>query len=208
MNGSRVDQARVRSDPGCYEERYRLASAVLSLSPILLALGLGLLWHTHLAWAVLTVLLAIPAVIAVALRPVAFRADHAGIMLGSERLLPHRPPVFVPWADVEKIIFYEACQGGLGDQVPCIGIVRREGAPALPWGNEQAPDCPVPGVAAGATRRITSWRLDRARLAAVTAAAAPGIPVVLHRGVLPAPEEEHSYPERAAVPPPARHGGQ
>jgi hypothetical protein len=38
--------------------------------------------------------------------------------------------------------------------------------------------CPVPGVAAGATRPIKNWRLDRERLAAVTAAVAPDIPVI------------------------------
>jgi hypothetical protein len=32
--------------------------------------------------------------------------------------------------------------------------------------------------AAGATRPITTWRLDRDRLAALTAAVAPGIPIV------------------------------
>jgi len=36
----------------------------------------------------------------------------------------------------------------------------------------------VPGVASGATRQIKNWRLDRERLAAVTAAMAPGIPVL------------------------------
>lgn len=36
----------------------------------------------------------------------------------------------------------------------------------------------MPGVAAGATRRVVGWRLDRERLAAVTAAVAAGIPVV------------------------------
>jgi hypothetical protein len=45
-------------------------------------------------------------------------------------------------------------------------------------GNKPAPGCPVPGVAAGASRRIRGWRLDRDRLAAVTAAVAPGVPVV------------------------------
>jgi hypothetical protein len=38
--------------------------------------------------------------------------------------------------------------------------------------------CPVPGVAAGAARPVTAWRLDRDRLAAVVAAAAPGIPIL------------------------------
>jgi len=49
---------------------------------------------------------------------------------------------------------------------------------ALPQGNEQAPGCPVPDVASGATRTIIGWRLDREHLSAVAAAAAPGIPVI------------------------------
>jgi hypothetical protein len=36
----------------------------------------------------------------------------------------------------------------------------------------------VPGVAAGAVRPVTAWRLDRDRLAALTAAVAPGIPII------------------------------
>jgi hypothetical protein len=173
------------ADPGSYEERYKLTGAALGLVSALVALGLGFLWHTQLIFAALTVLLAIPAVLALARPPVAFRADHAGITLGSGRRLPHRPAVFIPWADVEKIILYPGRKAaGFGDyiwasaEVECVGVLRREGAPALPHGNEQAPGCPVPGVAAGATRRIKNWRLDRERLAAVTAAAAPGIPVI------------------------------
>ena len=67
--------------------------------------------------------------------------------------------MFIHWADVEKIILYPGRKAArFGDyiwasgEVECIGVPRREGAPALPHGNEQAPGCPVPGVAAGATR--------------------------------------------------------
>jgi hypothetical protein len=172
-------------DPGRYEERYRLTGAALGLVSALLALGLGLLWHTQLIFAALTVLAVIPAVLAVALRPVAFRADHAGITLGSDRLLPRRSAVFIPWADVERIVLYPGRKAaGFGDylwasgEVEYIGVQRRDGAPALARGNKQAPWCPVPGVAAGATRPIKNWRLDRERLAAVTAAVAPDIPVI------------------------------
>jgi hypothetical protein len=172
-------------DPGRYEERYRLTGAALGLASALLALGLGLLWHTQLIFAALTVLAVIPAVLAVALRPVAFRADHAGITLGSDRLLPRRSAVFIPWADVERIVLYPGRKAaGFGDylwasgEVEYIGVQRRDGAPALARGNKQAPWCPVPGVAAGATRPIKNWRLDRERLAAVTAAVAPDIPVI------------------------------
>ena len=172
-------------DPGRYEERYRLTGAAWGLVSALLALGLGLLWHTQLIFAALTVLAVIPAALAVALRPVAFRADHAGITLGSERLLPRRPAVFIPWADVERIVLYPGRKAaGFGDylwasgEVEHIGVQRRDGAPPLPRGDEQAPGCQVPGVAAGAARPIKNWRLDRERLAAVTAAVAPGIPVI------------------------------
>ena len=172
-------------DPARYEERYRPTGAALGLASALLALGLGFLWHTQLIFAALTVLLAIPAVLAIARRPVAFRADHAGITLGSDRLLPRRPAVFIPWADVERIVLYpgrKAARSGdylwASGEVEYIGVQRRDGAPALARGNKQAPWCPVPGVAAGATRPIKNWRLDRERLAAVTAAVAPDIPVI------------------------------
>ena len=109
--------------------------------------------------------------------PATVRADYAGITLGRQRYpLASRPATFVPWADVEQIILYTGYQDGT--PAPWIGIRRREGAPALPSGNEQDPSCPVPGVAAGATRRNKGLRLDRERLAAVTAAVAPGISVV------------------------------
>jgi hypothetical protein len=118
------------------------------------------------------------------------RADHAGITLGRQRYpLASRPATFVPWADVEQIILYTADQGG--GPGPWIGIRRRDGAPALPSGNEQAPFCPVPGVATGATRRNKGSRLDRERLATVTATVAPGISVV-EAGAGPAPEERTS----------------
>jgi len=105
------------------------------------------------------------------------RADHAGITLGPQRYpLASRPATFVPWADVEQIILYTGYQDGT--PAPWIGIRRREAAPALPSGNQQDPSCPVPGVAAGAARRNKGLRLDRERLAAVTAAVAPAISVV------------------------------
>jgi hypothetical protein len=126
------------ADPGRYEERYRLTGAALGLASALLALGLGFLWHTQLIFAALTVLLAIPAVLAIARRPVAFRADHAGITLGSDRQLPRRPAVFIPWADAEKIILYPGYTSS-GDQAQYVGVQRREGAPPLPYGNELVP---------------------------------------------------------------------
>ena len=123
----------------------------------------------------------LPCVLAVASRRTAFRADHAGITL-RRRPVPrarHISAVVIPWADVERVILYRGPARGLAVQDgPCIGIQRRPGAPALPWGNKPARRCPVPGVAAGAARPVSALRLDRGRLAALTAAMAPGIPIV------------------------------
>jgi hypothetical protein len=125
-------------DPDCYEERYRLGRAVRILASALLSMGLGLLWHTPLIFAALTVLFAIPAVLAVARSPVAFRADHAGITLGSDRLLPRRPAVFIPWTDVEKIILYPGYTSS-GDQAQYIGVQRRDGARPCPAATSRLP---------------------------------------------------------------------
>jgi hypothetical protein len=177
----------MQPDMGYYEERYRLTgSAALGLAASLLAIGLGLLWDTQVIFAVVAVLGAAVAalgggVVHAARRAVAFRADYEGITLGTvpSKLPFGRSAVFVPWADVEQIILYRHKWGGVVlREERCIGIRRREGAPPLPRGNEQAPGCPVPGVAAGASRKVTGWRLDRERLAAVTAAVAPGIPII------------------------------
>jgi len=176
-----------------YEERYRLTiGAALGLASILaLVLGIVLqLWAVLVPIAIVLAVLAtvfrqapngFAAAYAAARRMVAFRADRAGITLGSVpgNLRGGRAAVLVPWADIEQIVLYPVDPVGRGRyaQVRCVGIQRRPGAPALPEGNEQAPGCPVPDVASGATRRIIGWRLDREHLAAMIAAAAPGIPV-------------------------------
>jgi hypothetical protein len=188
----------VPPDPGCYEERYKVAGEALRLAVGLLVLGvlaavLGFASHPQLIFAALPALLAIPTVLAMALHPVAFRADHAGVTLGAVRVLPPRPAVFIPWADIEQIILYPTGSGRKA--VECVGVRRREGAPALPYGNRWAPGCPVGGVAAGAARRMTHWRLDRERLAAVTAAVAPGILIVEADKANPSPAlGDHSHP--------------
>jgi hypothetical protein len=171
-------------DPGRYEERYRPAHAVAGVVTFLITTGLAFLavapWVTGVVIAA-GLLIMVGSGVA-ARRAVAFRADYAGITLGVApgMRMARGPAVAIPWADVEKIILYRARHSGQGphEGVRCIGVQRREGAAALPRGNEQAPGCAVPGVAAGAARRITGWRLDRERLAAVTAAVAPGVPIV------------------------------
>jgi len=185
-------------DQGCYEERYRLTFPVVrgfafSFVPLIVAISS----HQTLPWLVLSpaafVLATVPWLVAVASRKVAFRADMTGITLGADPLswpFRHASAVFIPWSDAEGIALYTG-GGPLGLRIgddPCIGIQRRPDAPALPRGNKPARRCPVPGVAAGAARPVTAWRLDRDRLAALTAAAAPAIPITdagtgLHQGI-------------------------
>ena len=83
-----------------------------------------------------------------------------GILLPGEpgRLTARRgPAVLIPWADVEQIILYSSEPG---EQAPVqrIGIQRRIGAMEA--------------------RKVTGWRLDRGRLAAVTATVAQGVRIV------------------------------
>jgi hypothetical protein len=188
----------VLTDPGCYEERFRLTGGgAWSLVPVLLfivpAIFASFPLPVRVVFLVLGVALVLPSVIGPASRMTAFRADPAGVTLGADPAgwpLGRISAVTVPWADVEGIILYQGPGPRWGDRdVQCIGIQRRQGSPALPWGNEPASGCPVPGVAAGAARRIGTWRLDRERLAAVTAAVAPGMPII-EAGTGPGPSIE------------------
>jgi hypothetical protein len=191
-------------DPGCYEERYRLAAgANAGLAAGLISIALVFVtmapWVAGVAFALALLALIGPAV--TGHRMTAFRADYDGITLGAVpgRLVGRGRGLFIPWADAEKIILYPAEPGARGraGHVQCIGVQRREGSPAVPGGNEQAPGCPVPGVAAGASRKITGWGLDRERLTSVTAAVAPGIPIV-EAGARPGLGAENPGPEAGA----------
>jgi hypothetical protein len=146
----------------------------------------ALFGHQPLSWLILFLLCSalstVPWVLAVASGKIAFRADMTGITLGADPLswpFRHASAVSVPWADVEGIVLYPG-GGSVGwgsKETLGIGIQRRPGAPQLRRGNKPARRCPVPGVAAGAVRPIRAWRLDRVRLAALTAAVAPAIPI-------------------------------
>jgi hypothetical protein len=169
-----------------YEERYRLTGrGAAGLAASALVVVIGFLWHLPVIFLPLGIGLAVltaqgAGVIDRARRTMAFRADEAGITLGAvpDKLTVHRGSrLFIPWADVERIVLYPVRPRGRG-AVRCVGVQRRATAGPLPWGNEQAPGCPVPGVPAWATRMVNGWRLDRDRLAAVTAAVAPGTPIL------------------------------
>jgi hypothetical protein len=145
-------------DPGCYEERDRVTGRDgMGLAAGLLAIGLGFLWHTQAIFLVIGVMLVALTVFTLARRQLAFRADHAGILLPGEpdRLTARRGPAMpIPWADVEQIILYSS-EPGEQAAVQRIGIQCRTGRLE--------------------TRRLSSWRLNRDRLAAVTAAVAPDV---------------------------------
>ncbi len=174
-------------DQGLYEERYRLAGSIaasLALSLVMIGVAVHFSYGTWMALSALAfVSVTVPALAAAASGRIAFRADVLGITLGASPLsLPGRDssPVFIPWSDVERIVLYSGPKSrelGAGDR-QWIGIQRRPGAPRLPRGNGPARRCPVPGLAEGATRQVVAWRLDRERLAALTAAVAPSIPVI------------------------------
>jgi hypothetical protein len=181
----------MRHDPGCYEERYRLTGqAAAGLAIGLISVGLGVVWQPPFSpaaavlaapaiFAAMAVLLAVPGLIAMARRKTAFRADYAGITLGA---LPDSlaflrgSPVFIPWADVEQIILYPSgpAEPDAAARIQYIAVQRREGAVAPPLDGVT----PAPGRATPAAHKITGWRLDRERFAAVAAAMAPGVPIV------------------------------
>jgi hypothetical protein len=182
-----------------YEERYRLTGrAAGGLAASVLLVIVGFLWHLPAVFLLLGLGLAAltargAGVIDQVRRTTAFRADQAGITLGAvpDKLTVHRGSrLFIPWSDVERIILYPIHPGRPGHiTVQCIGVQRRAAAAPLRWGNEQAPGCPVPRVPAWATRMISGWRLDRDRLATVTAALAPGVPI-LDTCTGPLPDEQ------------------
>ena len=183
-----------------YEERYRLTGwAVAGMAASMLLVVVGFLWHLPVIFLPLGAALAVATaqgagVIDRVRRTTAFRADQAGITLGTvpDRLTVRRGSrLFIPWVDVERIILYPVHPRGRGGRavVQCIGVQRRATAQPLLWGNEQAPGCPVPRVPAWATRMISGWRLDPSRLAAVTAAVAPDVPI-LDTSTDPLPADE------------------
>jgi hypothetical protein len=172
-------------DPGSYEERYRLTgSLALRVAGGLLFVGLGLMWQPPdisaasvilaipMIFSALTIAFAMPAVITIARRMIAFRADYVGITLGvmpTSLAALHRPATFIPWAEVEKIILYRTgSQRWRGNPpVQGISVQRRDGTAA-----------PAAGAASREAWTITGWKLNHERLAAVTAAVAPSIPVI------------------------------
>ena len=155
--GRRGEHRSMLRDPGCYEERYRLTGhAAAGLAIGLFSVGLGVLWQPPISaaavvlaipviFSAIAVLLAMPGLIAMARRKTAFRADYAGITLGT---LPDNlaflrgSPVFIPWADVEQIILYPSgpSEPDAPARIQYIAVQRREEAAPPP------PDGANPGA--------------------------------------------------------------
>ncbi len=154
--------------PGGYEIRFRLAGWEALIPPLgLLCLAAGIFSPDSLYLRVVLIAfggyLTVPYVIMLAGRTAVFRADQEGITLGPEVPMRQFSAEFFPWADIKEITVYTITRWSRtpGKQPGTyIGIVPRRTPPA------------------GAARRINTWQLDRGRLAAVTAAAAPGVPIV------------------------------
>ena len=182
----RVEYQSMLADPGCYEERYRLTGrAALGVGVGIVSVGLGILWQVPgvsaatviLAMPVIisaiAVVLAAPGVVAAARRMTAFRADYAGITLGATPdnwTFFRRPATFVPWAEIGQITLYSAGSSVLERA----GVVDR-----IVLHHQDAVTAAQQGAAVRTARRITGWRLDCQRLATVTAAVAPGVPIIV-----------------------------
>lgn len=167
----RADHSRVPPTPDCYEIRFRLAGyeALFPVFGLLFLAGGILPPGESLAPRVFFIacggLFIVPYVILLASRPIVFRADRAGITLGPELPTLQFSSSFITWADVDTISLYRRV--GLSNQRgkspgTYIEIMLDDGEPA----------------ALSPTRRINTWRLDRQRLGAVTATAAPGVRIV------------------------------
>jgi hypothetical protein len=140
---------------------------------------------------------AINSITYVASRKIAFRVDHAGVTLGGNPFRYNATTRFFPWADIEKIVIWERmfpmtiARWTLFSVGPVryIGIQRRPGAPPLSrigTGMAEKPafhysldfQPPVSGIAGGAGRALSTWRLDDDQFAVALATCAPTVQLV------------------------------
>ncbi|MEV5986856.1 hypothetical protein AB0L85_17820 [Streptomyces sp. NPDC052051] len=114
---------------------------------------------------------------------VAFRVDGTGVLLGGNAARYRATTVHVPWGDITGFVLWRQSTGVA--TLPCVGLIRREGAPALPGDGPKARAVvrrlvSVPEDVAFTSRTVSGWRLDKERLVAAVAHFAPGIPVREH----------------------------
>jgi hypothetical protein len=122
-------------------------------------------------------------------RKIAFRVDQSGITLGGSPFRYRSSTRFFPWGDITKIVIWQR-------DVPItlwrwtlfsvtfryIGLQRRPGAPPVAGDGSGRLDrpaftAPVVGIAAGAARKVTAWRVSADQLSAAVAAYAHNVAV-------------------------------
>ncbi|MGY0070607.1 hypothetical protein ACWZEH_28280 [Streptomyces sp. QTS137] len=138
---------------------------------------------------------------------VAFRVDETGVLLGGSPARYRATTAHVPWGDITGVVLWRQTAGR--SSVPCVGVTRREGAPALSGDGPGARAVlehlvPVLADVATASRAVTGWRLDRDRLRAAVAHFAPGLPVHDHRQYACFRGGPKRWARRARLPTPAR----
>jgi hypothetical protein len=188
--------------PAAYEERYRFTPTVAwALIGCLAFVLIGILTPMPLVLQVLVIGFfgwgAINSITYAASRKVAFRVDHAGVTLGGGPYRYKATTRFFRWADIEKIVLWERmfpvtiARWTLFSFGPLryVGIERRPGAPPLSRSGTGMGDKPafhsspnyrppVSGMAAGAGRALSAWRLDDDQLTAALATCAPTVQLV------------------------------
>jgi hypothetical protein len=113
-------------------------------------------------------------------RKVAFRVDGTGVLLGGSPARYGATTSHVPWDDITGLVLWRQHIGGTS--MPYVGLIRREGAPALPGDDSRMRAvlehlAPVPAEVAIASRAVNGWHLDKERLVAAVARFAPAVPV-------------------------------
>lgn len=126
-------------------------------------------------------------------RSVAFRADQSGVTLGGNPIpfWYQATTRFIPWTEIQRVtIWRRDFPLVIGKWTLCnlgplyyIGLIRRPDAPLLsrsgsPAGRGDKPAYMAPpGIAAGAARVVSLWKLDRHRLDLAVTTFAPGVGV-------------------------------
>jgi hypothetical protein len=115
-------------------------------------------------------------------RKIAFRVDQFGVTLGGNPFRYRSSTRFFPWEDITKIVvwrrgtpftFWPLMHFSI--PIRYIGVQRRAGAPPISGDGSGRLDrtvliAPVPGIAAGAARKVTAWRTSANELATAVAA--------------------------------------
>jgi hypothetical protein len=117
-------------------------------------------------------------------RRVALAVTAAGITLGFAPVWPASRTAFVPWSDIEAIVWRQT----IGyTSFLFIGVQRRAGAPPLPGSarnrllrriNKALAPAHLPEALVADSRPVNFWRLDKTRLTTAVNHLAPRVQIV------------------------------